>query len=182
VSLLASEDSYGFLLGVAASIAAAVLVAVGVAAFKGGLRPAWAAVLSFVRLYRVLGTVRMRCFVRDRSDYRRFRGNGREMISSYVSRAKHDVTFVSISLVTGVDFENLTATLRKLTEAEPEVLVRVSLLNPEVTALMTAIAPVLRKRADEQVAGVSKNTVAQREVTSRIVLPRCGTVRQRHHD
>ena len=158
MAILAENGLPGFFVGVAASVVAALVVGLVAVTYRSGLAPTWLAIRTFCRLYRTLGTIRMTTFVRDRADYRQFRGSDRQHIRSYIGRATRDLTLVSISLVTGVDFEGLCETLHELIERPSPVRVRISLLDPRIPALMAAIAPVL-DATGEQLAQTIQSTM-----------------------
>ena len=66
-----------------------------------------------------------------------------ESISAYVGTARKTIAMVSVNLMTGLPFDDLTKTLRgKLTDAT-SITVIVSLLDPRATSLMNALCPAL---------------------------------------
>ncbi len=71
-------------------------------------------------------------------------------IDSYVNTAKHSVIMVSISLIKGINFDNLRSVLeRKLEDRDNHFEVTISLLNPEKDYLMESLAPVFDKNKDD---------------------------------
>lgn len=87
-------------------------------------------------------------FYPSRNYYERFREAG-PGIDNYVSTAKHSVVMVSINLMTGIPFHDLCVALeRKVNARGSKFEVKISLLDPTRTDLMTAVAPVLSRSPD----------------------------------
>ncbi len=78
-------------------------------------------------------------FIPTRDDYIYFRKEGTS-IASYIETAKNDLTMVSITLMTGVNFEHVFTTVKEL--IRNGVTVKISLLNPKNESLMTATTPL----------------------------------------
>ena len=79
-------------------------------------------------------------FVPTRDDYKDFR-RGHHNISSYIETAQKNVTLISVSLATGVEFEALATKIKDMIENKKVAFV-ISLLNPDNNALMESVAPI----------------------------------------
>ena len=81
-------------------------------------------------------------------DYYKFR-NTSSTLESYISSARDDLIFVSISLVKGINFDDLRNVLIKKistqTESGNDFKVIISLLNPDKEFLMESLASVFEK-------------------------------------
>lgn len=74
--------------------------------------------------------------------------DGRESISSYIRRTRRTLTMVSINLAVGGELERIERVFAELLDENPEICIRVSLLDPADDALMTAISSILDMRPD----------------------------------
>ena len=67
-------------------------------------------------------------------------------LEMYISSAKEDITFVSISLIKGINFDDLRTVLdRKIKQEGKDFKVTISLLNPYKDFLMESLAAVFEK-------------------------------------
>lgn len=85
-----------------------------------------------------------------RDDYKKFREGGGN-IESYIQTAEKSLTMVSITLETGVRFENLSRRIKEL--LRKGAVVTVSLLNPKNTSLMAATAPLFHSMEAGNLSG-----------------------------
>jgi hypothetical protein len=87
----------------------------------------------------------LRVFYPSRDFYARFRKDA-ATIDRYVATAQHSAILVSINLMIGIPFHDLCDRLReKLTSSGSQFQSTISLLNPFDSALMSVVAPVLKK-------------------------------------
>ncbi len=99
----------------------------------------------------------MTSFIPTRDDYKYFRKEG-SSIESYIKTAKKSLTLVSITLLTGVDFENVSNTITEL--IENGVVVKISLLNPDNEPLMKATAPLFHGMKNEDLSQRIKSSLS----------------------
>lgn len=96
----------------------------------------------------VLAKAGLTGFYPDRESYRLRKGAS--SIDTYVMNAKTNLTMVSISLVTGIEFDDLMSVLAiKLEGLSSTFEVSISLLNPQKSHLMESICGVFRKTKEE---------------------------------
>lgn len=141
--LLAWWDA--FAIGVGTSLVATVIAAAVAILYHAKLQPSLATLWAFLRLYRTLGSIDMRAFHRSRDDYKKRRSAG--TITAYIGTAESSLKIVSLSLITGVQFEEFGKEIRRLVEQDRPVDVEISLLDPRKAQLMEAIAPVYGQSA-----------------------------------
>jgi hypothetical protein len=127
-------------ISVVGSIIVAIAIPLAIIGHKRGLRPTFEAIKSFFRLYWVLSSIRMSRFNRSREDYKKCRKGGKT-IGGYVSTATSSLKIVSFSLITGIQYEELSKALEALVQREQPVTVDISLLDPRKNELTRAIAP-----------------------------------------
>lgn len=84
-------------------------------------------------------------FIPTRDDYKILRKEGSN-IESYIKTAKKSLTMVSITLMTGVNFEHVFNTITEL--IRNGVVVKISLLNPDNESLMNATTPLFHDMKD----------------------------------
>lgn len=77
---------------------------------------------------------------------------GRESISSYVRRTTRTLTMVSINLAVGAELERIERVFGELLDENPELCIRVSLLDPSDQVLMEATSRILDDVSAEQIA------------------------------
>jgi hypothetical protein len=144
------------LVKVLAGAAAAVIAFVFRRIIVAGLRALWSLAQSNIRHHNRLSSIRLVNFNRDRQDYQKryWRGENRESICSYIASTKKEIVIVSISFVTGVQFEEIADTVRKMLDAG--VRVYISLLNLHSTSLINSVSQTLSMAPSElrhQIAG-----------------------------
>jgi hypothetical protein len=71
------------------------------------------------------------------------RGAQGSRIDGYVATAKKSVVMISVNLMTGLPFDDITAEFGRLVRRSPPVKVTVSLLDPSCTHIMKTVAPTL---------------------------------------
>ncbi|MGH6837723.1 MAG: hypothetical protein ACREDT_02775 [Methylocella sp.] len=109
--------------------------------------------------YEMIATSGLRAFIPHRRYYAAFR-EGAGSITTYIQRAKHNLTFVSINLLTGTHLENLKRGMEGKLRANPEFKVKISLLCPGNGGLMMSVAPILGKAGSQ----------LQREITETLEM------------
>jgi hypothetical protein len=92
--------------------------------------------------YEMLAASGLRTFIPSRKDYSRFR-EGSGTIDSYIERAEHSLTFVSINLLTGTQLESIKRVIQTKLQSLPKFIATISLLDPKSDALMASVAPTL---------------------------------------
>jgi hypothetical protein len=93
-------------------------------------------------LNRTLSSERITGFYPGRKYYA-LRGGSSSRIDSYVSIARTSVVMISVNLMTGLPFDNVTAEFGRLVRRSPPVKVTVSLLDPSGAHLMKTVGPSL---------------------------------------
>ncbi len=104
--------------------------------------------------YEMLAATGLRAFIPHRRYYAQFR-DGAQSISSYVQRAQHNLTFVSINLMTGTQWENLKRIIEEKLRANSKFSATISLLSPKNSALMDSVAPILNMTGHQLALGIS---------------------------
>jgi len=103
----------------------------------------------------VLAKAGLTGFYPDRASYR-LRKNA-SSIDKYVKNAKSNLIMVSISLVTGIEFDDLMSVLAiKLENPEKAFDLSISLLNPNKNYLMESLCHVFSKTATELAADIGR--------------------------
>jgi multisubunit Na+/H+ antiporter MnhG subunit len=123
---------------------------------KTGWKEAMPTLRTFWRLSSTLNSVGMVAFNRSRDDYSRFHASAKS-VAAYASQAKRELEIVSITLASGIQFDGLCNALRHLLEAEPSVLVTISLLNPFHQHLMQSVCSAHEIEADTMAAQIKDN-------------------------
>jgi len=88
-------------------------------------------------------------FIPTRDDYKYLRKEGGS-IASYIKNAKKSLIMVSITLMTGVEFEDISNTIKDLIRRG--VAVKISLLNPENEPLIEATTPLFHNMKKEELS------------------------------
>lgn len=160
--------------GIIASIVGGVIVLILVYIFRRHVS-SFAKYVSWyfstaLQLQWNISTARVTHFNRERADYRSlFPWNrGRQGITSYIKSAKESVTIVSISLVTGVSFEEFKSAIVSMIN-DHDLNVRISLLNPEKTELMSSMASVLDLSAEDLQASIRGNLFKLNKIRDQII-------------
>lgn len=90
-----------------------------------------------------------------------------ETLETYVATAKKCVTFVSVSLVKGINFDDLRTVLKKkLLEENTQFLVTISLLNPFKQFLLDSLATVFEgdsQKIKEEILGTATKLIKFRK-------------------
>lgn len=165
--MLAAGTLTGFVPGVLSSLVASILFVV-LLVFTKGFRPTLAVIGSIFKLHRCLHEIQLTRFTRSREDYNSFRTHA-PTIDAYVSTAHHQLQMISISLATGITFDGLCRSLRQLVERNTPVDVAISLLDPRIDGLMSAIAPALDTTPDQLASSIG--SALDRLCTLRRELP-----------
>lgn len=134
-------------IGLIAALIAAAVVPLIIQIHRHGFRPTFDAIKSFFLLYWSLSSIGMTRFHRSREDYKKYRKGGKT-IGGYVSTATSSLKIISFSLVTGIQYQELSKALETLVHREHPVTVDISLLDPRKNELTRAIAPAYDKNAD----------------------------------
>ena len=100
-------------------------------------------------------------FFSSREGYRKYR-DSRDTIGKYVSLANRTIEMVSINLASGHDVEQVADTFEAAITRPVPVKVRVSLIDPEQSHLISSIAPVLDLSEDSLVRRI-EDTMASLE-------------------
>jgi hypothetical protein len=115
-------------------------------------------VLVPIELLQGLAEARVTRFHPSRKYYKLLR-EGRSTISGYVGQATTSLEMVSIALATGMELERVVDTFEELVRKRPPVSITVSLLDPELEYLMSAIAGVIGA-SGSTLAGRIRDTVS----------------------
>jgi uncharacterized protein len=103
-------------------------------------------------------------FIPSRDHYRKHRGDSGS-IHTYINSAKQTLEMVSITLLKGINFENLRVVLeRKLEDRESQFRVTISFLNPEMDYLISSLAPVFERSKEEVFKDINDGISRLREV------------------
>ena len=125
---------------------AAILCGIAVVIARRGGRATFEAIVAFLRLYWYLSSIRLSRFTRSRKDYKGRPGG--ESISGYVATARSSLKMIGFSLMTGIQYEELTKTILSMVQREKPVMVDISLLDPRRNELAIAIAPSYTQTPD----------------------------------
>lgn len=105
-------------------------------------------------LIKAIGETGLTSFVPTRNYYKYRKGY--DNISSYIATVEKELAFVSVTLTTGVEYEMLSKTIKDLIEKK-DVVVTISLLNPENSPLMESTAGIFDYTADELSKKINKS-------------------------
>jgi uncharacterized protein len=105
--------------------------------------------------YEMISASGLKTFVPHRDYYKKFR-DGAQSINSYVRRAQHNVTFVSINLLTGTLLESIRRVVEAKLHENPKFVATISLLCPRKKDLMAATAPILNCTGEELSVAIEK--------------------------
>lgn len=95
----------------------------------------------------------------------------RKSIDTYVDTARHSLIIVSISLVKGIDFDNLRTVLeRKLEDRDEPFEVTISLLNPSKDYLMESLSNALEKSKDELAKNINEGLNKLKEFRAKLSI------------
>ena len=91
-------------------------------------------------LYDMMNTTGLSAFYSSRDDYTKYRKDAAS-IDHYINTAKKTLKMVSISLMTGIQFDDVLCVLKTRLESQSDFQVTISLLNPFRDELYIALAP-----------------------------------------
>lgn len=156
VGQVLSELPVATLVKVLASLAAAGIAFFFRRIILAALKAAGSIVASNFTHHRRLSSIRLVNFNRDRRDYQKryWRGKNRSTICLYIESAEIELIIVGISFVTGVQFEEVADSLRKMLERG--VRVNISLLDMNNAPLINSVSQTLSMAPRElkhQIAG-----------------------------
>jgi predicted acylesterase/phospholipase RssA len=98
----------------------------------------------------------LKTFIPARKYYAIYRG-GRESITEYIAQAHDELFVVSVNLMTGHAIESILGTfLKMLSRPDAPVRITLSLLDPEETSLMHAVAGNLDMQGEELASSINR--------------------------
>lgn len=86
-------------------------------------------------------------FYSSRDDYSKYRKDA-SSIDRYIAKAKKSIIMVSISLTTGLGFDDICNVMKQRLQEQDDFSVTISLLNPFMNELYLTIAPLFDKTAE----------------------------------
>lgn len=149
VAQVLAELPVATLVKVAAGVAAAVIAFLFRRVILAGAKGIWMLSQSAIRHHRRLSSIKLIAFNRDRQDYQKryWRGEKRDSICAYIACAEKELIIVGISFVTGVQFEEIANTLRKMLESGARV--HISLLDMNNVPLINSVSKTLNMAPPE---------------------------------
>lgn len=94
-----------------------------------------------------INTMGFSAFYSSREDYSKYRKDA-SSIDRYIARAKKSIIMVSISLTTGLSFDDICNVMKQKLQSRRDFSITISLLNPFMDELYMTIAPLFNQTAE----------------------------------